>query len=93
MYEIISGGRFKKDLKRFKNNPEKIQKISVCVELLSQGGVENIPPEMKPHKLLGIYKDSWECHIQSDLLIIWFQIDEPAKEIHLIRVGSHSELF
>lgn len=49
MYEIISGGRFKKDLKRFKNNPEKIQKISVCVELLSQGGVENIPPEMKPH--------------------------------------------
>lgn len=93
MYEIISSGHFKKDLKKIKNDPEKIQKISDCIELLKEGGVENIPPEMKPHKLLGIYKDNWECHIQSDLLIIWFQIDEPTKEINLIRVGSHSELF
>lgn len=92
-YVLIESGRFKKDLKRYARNPEKLKLIFDCLELLMDKGCLGIPPEMKPHKLLGIYKDNWECHIQSDLLIIWFQIDEPTKEINLIRVGSHSELF
>ncbi len=47
---------------------------------------------MKPHKLRGVYKNDWECHIKPDLLIIWFQIEKP-KTITLIRIGTHSELF
>ena len=93
MYRIKTSGRFKKDFKKFKNNPEMIKQISGCIQLLNKGGAQNIPQQMKPHKLKGVYKDNWECHIQPDLLIIWFQIDEPLKEIRLIRLGSHSELF
>lgn len=93
MYKIIHTTRFKKDLKKFRNNISKTEMISGCIELMESGGVVNVPPQMKPHKLKGFYKDNWECHIQPDLLIIWFQVDEPTKEIRLIRVGKHSELF
>jgi len=48
---------------------------------------------MKPHTLIGNYKGAWECHIFPDLLLIWEQKYDPVNEIHLIRVGSHSELF
>jgi mRNA interferase YafQ len=47
---------------------------------------------MNPHKLLGNYKDNWECHIKADLLIIRIQIESP-NTIKLIRIGTHSDLF
>jgi mRNA interferase YafQ len=58
-----------------------------------ESGTTGISPEMKPHKLTGNYNGNWECHIKSDLLIIWFQIDVPKKHIQLVRIGSHSDLF
>ena len=60
--------------------------------MLFQNGFAAIPPTMRPHKLSGNYKGCWECHILPDLLLIWEQY-EVEKEILLIRVGSHSELF
>lgn len=93
MYQINHTKPFKKDLKKFLNNSKKLELISNCIELLKDNGVAAIPSQMKPHKLKGNYKDMLECHIQPDLLIIWFQIDEPTKEIHLMRLGSHAELF
>jgi len=92
-FELIESTAFKKDLKKYSRNAKKMSLIFECLGLLMDDGVKNIPQKMKPHKLQGIYKANWECHIQPDLLIIWFQIDEPNKEIHLIRVGSHAELF
>lgn len=92
MYQINHTKTFKKDLKKFLNNTKKLELISNCIELLKDNGVSAIPPQMKPHKLKGNYKDMLECHLQPDLLIIWFQIDEPTKEIHLMRIGSHAEL-
>ena len=50
-----------------------------------------IPPEYKPHRLLGNYKDCMECHIESDTLLIW--IDENSNVIKLLRLGTHSEFF
>lgn len=92
-YKLIESGRFKKDLKKYSRHPKKLRLIFDCLDILMDEGYLGIPPQMKPHKLKGFYKDNWECHIQPDLLMIWFQVDEPTKEIRLIRVGSHSELF
>lgn len=92
-YKLIFSKRFKKDYKKFKKDATKFKLIDVCLGLLLEDGVSAIPPEMHPHKLKGKYKDMLEFHIQPDLLIIWFQIDEPTKEIRLIRLGSHAELF
>ena len=47
---------------------------------------------MHPHRLKSEFINNWECHIKPDLLIIWIQIERP-KEIKLVRLGSHSELF
>ena len=84
---------FKNDCKKFKKAPKNGQDIELCLELLIKGGADNLPLKMKAHKLIGDYKDYWECHINSDLLLIWFQFDEDKKEIHLTRIGSHSDLF
>ena len=38
------------------------------------------------------FEHHWECHIQPDWLLIWL-CDLDKKEIHLIRTGTHSDLF
>ena len=81
--------QYKKDYKRFKNNPAKIKALKEVLEMLVNG--QPIPEEYYPHMLKGEYKGCMECHIQGDFLLIWF--DEENDIIELVRLGSHSELF
>ncbi|MFK5982764.1 MAG: type II toxin-antitoxin system YafQ family toxin [Flavobacteriaceae bacterium] len=93
MYSLIETTRFKKDLKKvLKRNIRELEFTFQVLEVLKKKGVKGIPLKMKSHQLKGNYKDNWECHIKPDLLIIWFQIEDP-KTIKLIRIGSHSDLF
>lgn len=92
-YKIFSTTQFKKEYKKYLNNEKKILKIDATIALLKKGGIENIPQHMRPHPLTGNYNRHLECHIESDLLIIWIQYDEEEKKIILTRLGSHSELF
>lgn len=89
MKEVKSGSRFKKDMKRYSNQPAKLHKLFDFVDLLRKG--ERIPKEYKPHLLKGEYSGHMECHIEDDFLLIW--IDKNSNIIKLIRLGSHSELF
>lgn len=93
IYEIDYTTQFKKDYKKFKNNSYKLEKIANAIKLLEAGGIDNLPQSMKPHSLIGNYKNHFECHIESNLLLIWLQYDEIEKRIVLVRLGSHSELF
>lgn len=92
MYQLIPTSRFKKDLKKLKSKRKDFELVGATLKVLQKKGVKGIPVEMRPHQLKGVYSDNWECHIKPDLLIIWIQIENP-KEIKLVRVGSHSELF
>ena len=93
MYSLVETTRFKKDLKKvIKSSRKDIELTFRVLAILQEKGVNGISIKMKPHKLKGNYKNSWECHIKPDLLIIWFQIEAP-KTIKLIRIGSHSDLF
>jgi len=92
MYKIVVSTKFKKDLKKVKKSPKNFELTRSILKILQQKGVIGIDKSMKPHKLLGDYKDNWECHIKPDLLIIWLQIESP-KTIRLVRIGSHSDLF
>jgi mRNA interferase YafQ len=91
-YSIVPSTRFKKSLKKYLKNPTEKKLIIEVIELLQMGGSDSIPKKMKPHKLIGNYKDCLECHILPDLLLIWEQ-DEIKKEIYLLDIGSHSDLF
>lgn len=89
MKELKITSQFKIDLKKYQNQPKRIEKLKVVLGYLQQD--IPIPQEFKPHKLLGEDKDCVECHIESDTLLIW--LDENTNVIKLIRLGTHSELF
>ncbi|HUI33510.1 MAG: type II toxin-antitoxin system YafQ family toxin [Dysgonamonadaceae bacterium] len=89
MKTVKQSSQFKKDLKRIQHNPKKIEKLKTVLELLKEDGI--VPPEYKPHLLVGQFKGYMKCHIEGDLLLIW--IDENKDIIKLTRLGSHSELF
>lgn len=86
---IRYSSRYKKDIKRYANQPDKIKALFDILKLLGEG--KPIPAENNPHPLKGQYKGCWECHIESDFLLIW--IDNTTDTIWLERIGSHSELF
>ncbi len=81
--------QYKKDYKRFRNNPQKKQKLFEILNML-QNEIP-IPAKNRPHMLTGNYAGYMECHIEGDFLLIWF--DPETDQIDLIRLGSHSELF
>lgn len=81
--------QYKKDYKRFRNNPKKLEKLFDILDLLHHE--KPIPEENRPHPLTGNYAGHMECHIEGDSLLIWFDPDSDV--ISLVRLGSHSELF
>lgn len=89
MKELKFTGQFRKDIKRIRNNPKKIEALKKVLFLLRESGM--LTKEYKPHMLTGYYKGYMECHVESDLLLLW--LDEVESVIKLVRLGSHSELF
>lgn len=89
MKQIIFSSQYKKDFKKFRNDKPKVAKILEVVRFLERG--DDLPVNYRAHKLTGNYKGCLECHIESDLLLIW--VDEEKQVIQLLRLGSHSELF
>lgn len=81
--------QYKKDYKRIRNNPVKLGKLMVILNMLKSD--PPIPAEYNPHILTGNYAGYMECHIEGDFLLIWF--DHETDQIDLVRLGSHSELF
>lgn len=81
--------QYKKDFKRYRNQPQKLEKLLNVFQILENE--TELPAELKAHKLIGQYKGCMECHIEGDFLLIWF--DEDSKFIDIIRLGTHSELF
>ncbi len=81
--------QYKKDLKKYKNQPQKLSDLKEVLLMLANDQI--IPAEYRPHMLKGEYKGCMECHIQGDFLLIW--IDKELDIIELVRLGTHSELF
>ena len=89
MWELRITKQFKKDLKRYQNQPDKISNLKKVLKILQKRG--SLPKEYKLHRLVGEYDGFMECHVENDLLLIWF--DAAENIIKLVRLGSHSELF
>lgn len=81
--------QYKKDAKRYRNQPKKMEKVVDILQKLRDD--IPIPKEYDPHMLKGQYKGCMECHVEGDFLLIW--IDETGNQIGILRLGSHSELF
>ena len=90
MPRLRATSQFRKDLKRLVGDLDLLLKVTGVMSLVVAG--EPIPPELKPHKLEGEYRDCWECHIRPDLLLVWLP-DARAGLVTFVRIGSHAELF
>lgn len=89
MKRLFASTSYKKDYKRYRNNPQKVAALKVVLDLLANE--QPIPSKYYPHPLQGQYKGCVECHIHGDFLLIWF--DPKSDIIELVRLGSHSQLF
>jgi mRNA interferase YafQ len=94
VYHLTASNTFKKDVNLcYKRNLE-LDFLETVVLKLARN--EKLDKKYHAHKLLGIAKqqneDIWECHVQSDWLLIWKQNDTDLILI-LSNTGTHSDLF
>ncbi len=89
-YELHVTSEFKQDLKRCKKRGLPLDDLWVIVRKLLNG--ETLDPKQSDHMLQGDRKGQWECHIQSDWLLIWEQHDQELILV-MLNTGSHSDLF
>ena len=88
MRRIAQRKQFRADLKRQRRRGKDINDLIAVVEMLAEDGA--LPPAYRAHKLAREWAGVWECHIEADWLLI-YKID--GDSLHLIRTGTHSDLF
>ena len=91
MREIDWTGQFKRDYKREVKGQHRLtldEQLFAVVEDLANDVV--LEPKLRDHALTGEWKDSRDCHIKPDLVLIYQKPD--TKTLRLVRLGSHSEL-
>ncbi|MBA3723248.1 MAG: type II toxin-antitoxin system YafQ family toxin [Parachlamydiaceae bacterium] len=88
MLNISFRTQFKKELKKQANRGKDIKKfLEIANKLSNETPLE---PKYRNHKLVGNFKDRWECHIEPDWLLIYLKT---SNEIVFERTGTHSDLF
>ena len=91
MRRIERTGQFKRDYRRVRRGPHRATLDTVLVEVL-ESLVEDRPlePRHRDHPLAGEWHDHRDCHLRSDLVLIYRKSGEDV--LQLVRLGSHSEL-
>ncbi len=89
-YKIFTSRKFDKAYKKCIRRGLDMSKFENVVSILRECG--RLPAIYRPHKLSGDYDGCWECHIQSDWLLVWEQNDTELSLL-FIDTGSHSDLF
>ena len=80
--------RFDRDLRKVWKRKKDLSKLKDVVRMLVKDG--KVPPKYKPHLLVGNWVPCWDCHSESDWLLI-YQVTKT--HVYLFRTGTHSDLF
>lgn len=80
--------QFEKEVVKAKKRGKDIEKLKEIMKFLTLE--EPLPPKNRNHKLKGDYVGYWECHIESDWLLVYKKSET---HITFARTGSHSDLF
>jgi len=81
---------FKKDRKRAQKRGWDMNELVVVMSMLINE--QPLLPRHKNHPLRGKYRGKWECHVQSDWLLIYC-VDRVNGKIIFYNTGTHSDLF
>ncbi|MCL2317438.1 MAG: type II toxin-antitoxin system YafQ family toxin [Methanomassiliicoccaceae archaeon] len=90
MYAIRPTTQFNRDLKRAEKRGCNIDILTDVIKKLASG--ERLEEKYRDHSLKGQFLGCRECHLTPDWLLI-YEIEKNELILHLIRTGSHSELF
>ncbi|PCJ16263.1 MAG: type II toxin-antitoxin system mRNA interferase toxin, RelE/StbE family [Candidatus Cloacimonadota bacterium] len=91
MFSITTKKQYRKDFKRFQNtNSKNIKAFKETIISLCER--KELPEARHDHALIGNYRGCRECHLSPDWLLIYI-VDDINKEIVLVRIGSHNDLF
>lgn len=88
MRKIDVKNTFKKDYRQILKQGWSENAIDKAIKQLANDDILN--PQLKLHPLSGNYKGYMECHIFSDLVIIYKRDTEI---LSLYRIGRHQDLF
>jgi len=90
-YKLRTTNRFEKSVKRCIRRNYPMNELRNVMSILVETGT--LPSNYYPHKLKGKKGNAtWECHIQSDWLLVWEQHDEELIML-MLDTGTHSDLF
>ena len=85
---VVQSTRFKRDIKRLQKQGKDLADLQSIIKTLVKEKL--LDPKFKDHKLVGNWKGHRDCHIEPDWLLV-YKVE--AKVFHLVRTGSHAELF
>lgn len=88
MLELYIENSYKRDLKKIIKRGINAD-IGKDIIFKLQNGIK-LEEREHNHPLIGDYVGYWECKISPDLLLIYKIV---GNELHLVRIGSHTELF
>lgn len=89
MLEVKKSDLFEKDIKILSKKHYKFNKLFLVTELLQKQNI--LPDKYKNHYLQGNWKGYQECHIEKDLLLIYYIKDNSI--LILYRLSTHKDLF
>ncbi len=90
MYNIRFTSEFKQQMRLCQRRGYNMELLREAIRILTTEG--KLPSKYLPHPLHGDRKGQWECHIQSNWLLVWEQNDRELILI-MINTGTHSDLF
>lgn len=90
-YDIRLTSHFRRDVKRAEKQHKDMDALFDVIDKLANG--EPLDEKYHDHSLTGgKYKNTRECHIEPDWLLV-YQIIDDLLVLMLNRIGSHADLF
>jgi mRNA interferase YafQ len=88
VYTPVFSSRFKADYKKVSASGQGTNDVDEVIHIVAAGRA--LLAKHRDHSLKGEWRSYRECHVRSDLLLI-YRIERDS--LLLARLGSHSELF
>lgn len=90
MLELKTTSQFKKDYKRIKKRGYNLELLDEIIDVLL--AEKELDEKYKNHQLIGNYQGFFECHIESDWLLI-YALNQKSLILTAARTGTHADLF
>lgn len=88
--EVKRSSQFKKDFKRFRHDSSVLSEFTTVLTFLKDD--VDLPEKYRDHALHNNWEGFRDCHIKSDVVLIYQKYEDIVKFLKIERIGSHSEL-